>query len=233
MSIKILGVSGSPRKAATEYAVSEALKAAAEFGGVETELISLRGKTIHFCIHCNRCIRENVSYCPQFDDDMTAFYPKFIEAQGIILGSPVYQMATTAQLMAFMNRLRPLGKMVLTGESSTKVGGAIAVGGTRHGGQETTLDVINNMFFSTGMIVVSGGIFAYNGGSVWSNGKKEDGAKEDETGMETVRFLGRRVAVVTKLIAEGMKTAALEGCNYAGFLSQAELDNRIARFKTE
>lgn len=233
MEVKILGVSGSPRKGATRYVVQEALRAAGEIPGVETEFIDLRGKEIHYCIHCNRCIKEQTDYCPPFKDDMYPLYEKLLQADGFIFGSPVYQMSPTALIQAFMNRFRPLGRYISKGHWATRVGGAIAIGGTRHGGQETTLESINNFFFCNGMTVVSGGIFAYNGGSVWSNDKKEEGAKEDEVGLSTARVVGRRVAVTAKILKTGLinLSNSIETAQLAGLRDQQELEDKVNKFR--
>lgn len=233
MLVKILGVSGSPRKAATQYVVQEALRAAGEISGVETEFIELRGKEIHYCIHCDRCIKEQADYCPTFKDDMHPLYAKLLDADGFIFGSPVYQMSPTALLQAFMNRFRPLGRYISKGHWATKVGGALAVGGTRHGGQETTLESINNFFFCNGFTVVSGGIFAYNGGSVWSNDRKIEGAQSDEVGLSTARVVGRRVAVTAKLLKAGLQNLAstIEPAQLVGFRDQQELEDKVHKFR--
>lgn len=203
LPVKIIGISGSPRKGSTQYCVQEALKTAGEIAKVSTEFIDLRGKTINFCIHCNRCVKNGFQYCPAFDDDMNDFYPIMMEGDGFIVGSPVYQMTVSGQLQAFFNRLRPIAPLIQKGHWASRVGGAIAVGGTRHGGQETTLETILNFFFCTGMVAVSGGIYAYNGGAIWSQDKKEEGAKEDLVGMETVRVVARRVVFTAKMMKYG------------------------------
>ena len=64
--------------------VQEALLAASEIPEVETEFIDLRGKNIHYCIHCNRCIKERTDYCPPFKDDMYPLYEKLFLADGFI-----------------------------------------------------------------------------------------------------------------------------------------------------
>ncbi len=204
IEVKILGISGSPQRGATEFSVREALRAAAEIPGVSVDFIDLKGRKMNFCIHCNRCVKNGFLYCPTFKDDLTEdIYQRYLEADGFIIGSPVYQMTLTGQLQTFFNRLRPIAALYSKGHWATKVGGAIAVGGTRHGGQETTLAAINNYFLCTGMVNVSGGIFAYNGGSVWSQNRRAEGANDDTVGMTSVRVLGRRVAYVAKMLKAG------------------------------
>lgn len=231
MKTKILAINGSPRKGGTQYALEYALKAAEEIEGVETELINLRGKKLNFCMHCNRCLPADVFHCPAFDDIMTEIYPKFLEADGIIIGSPVYNMTPTAQTVTFVNRLRPLGKMISKGGFGLKVAGGIAVGGARNGGQDTTLEAIGNLMLSNGLTVVSGGVFAYNGGSIWSKGVEGEGTSEDEVGLNTVRIIGRRVAVMAKLLKLGAMNADMPEYQYAGFISEEEVAKRTKAFR--
>ncbi len=188
--VKILGISGSPRKASTDYVVHEALRAAEEIPGIETEFWGVQGKKINFCTHCDRCIREK-TLC-YIEDDVKILIDKILKADGLIVGSPVYDMGITAQLTAIINRTRPF-YMVMPGALKNKVAGAITVGGTRHGGQETALQVLHNWFVSSEMLVTGGLSGCYNGGTVWSMDKKAAGAESDTVGMNTVLALGRGV----------------------------------------
>jgi len=72
--VKILGISGSPRNAATEFVLKRALEEASKVDGVSTELITLRGKKINFCIHCDKCVKEGADRCAIYNDDMTSMY---------------------------------------------------------------------------------------------------------------------------------------------------------------
>jgi len=204
MKTRILGINGSPRKSATWYSVQEALRSAQRVDGIETDFIDLCGTDIHYCIHCDRCHKEKKGRCPVFDDSMTDFYDRFQQADGYLIGSPVYNMAPSGLLQVFLNRLRPLGVFAPTGERQRKIGGAIAVGGMRNGGMETTLQAINNFYLSCGILVISGGLFAYNGAAVWSNDLKIEGAKADTQGMQSVYIMGKRVALFAKAINVGL-----------------------------
>lgn len=231
MSVKILAINGSPRKGGTQYALEHALKAAEEIDGVETELINLRGKKLNFCVHCNRCMKDNITHCPAFDDVMNEIYPKLLEADGLIIGSPVYQMSPNAQITTFFNRLRPLGKLVSQGKFGVKIAGAIAVGGARNGGQDTTLEGISNMLLASGYLVASGGVYAYNGGSLWAEGANLEGAKNDEIGLNTVSMIGHRVAVLAQLLKAGAEHTGFEEYQHAGFISEEEIIARRSAFK--
>ena len=204
MRIKILGIHGSPRKGATAYALERALEAAREVPGVETEFLELRGRELHPCIHCNRCVKPGNFTCPAFaGDGMEEFYEKIPQADGLILATPVYEMGPSAQMQIFLNRLRPLGKLTSKGGWSLKVGCGIAVGGARNGGEETTLDALNRYFFAQGMCMAGAGVYAYNGGSIWSKDRLAKGASEDVVGLRTVGMAARRMAVTALLLKAG------------------------------
>ena len=213
MKVKILGVSGSPRKGNTEILVRESLKAAEEVGDVETEFIPLRGKKINPCLACYQCVDKKI-VCIQ-KDDMQEIYPKIMEADGIIIGTPVYMHTVSAQTKAFMDRITSLVKskfypeMPIRVDFSKKVGGAIAVGFDRHGGIEHALATIIHFFLSIDMIVVSGYVpTSYIGGAAWTMGRSArelDAVKYDDLGLEAARQVGRRVAEIAKLIKIGME----------------------------
>ena len=199
---KILGICGSPRIGATEYAVKEALKAAEELPGIETEYWSVRDRKIAYCVHCDSCIRNNTMCI--IKDDIKELEKKILEADGFIIGSPVYDMNITAQLAAVFNRLRPM-YLVHSGALQNKVGGAITTGGTRYGGEEMAkLPIIN--FYLMHEMLVSGGLGGcYIGGTIWSKDQKTKGATEDTEGMDTIRRLGRGVAEATIVSKYGLE----------------------------
>lgn len=198
---RILGICGSPRNGATEYTLKQALEAAAS-AGVETELITLRGKKLNFCIHCNKCVNEDKDYCTLHNDDMTVLYETFYKADGYIIASPVYDMGLTGQLSTFFNRFRATYTRLKDNPMyySAKVGGAIAVGGTRNGGQESTINCILNFYHTLGITVVNGGMGCYGGAAIWSQDKKALGAKEDLIGIKNARLIGEKVAETAKIM---------------------------------
>ncbi|MGO5053068.1 flavodoxin family protein [Lachnospiraceae bacterium LCP25S3_G4] len=199
--VKILGICGSPRKKSSYKALQAALESAKEQGDVEIELVELRARKMNYCIHCNKCLRDEADRCTVFQDDMTILYDKVYEADGIIIASPVYEMNITAQLSTFFSRFRSAW-MISVKEPyffMKKVGAAIAVGGTRNGGQEMTITAINNFYNTQGITVCSGGSGIYAGVSLWNPG---DGSSEmdDKIGMEHAIALGKKMAVMTKIM---------------------------------
>lgn len=196
MAIKILGICGSPRRASTYQALSLALDEAKKIDGVECEIIELRGRKISGCINCNRCINSGTNDCLAFSDDMQEVFHAFLAADAYLIASPVYSMGVTPALAAFFSRFRP--NFVLSRKDPDvnlfKVGGAIAVGGTRNGGQEHAISAIHGFYHTKGITVVNGGLGAYNGGSVWSQDGGANGLMSDEIGVANIKAMGRRVA---------------------------------------
>lgn len=184
-SIKLLGISGSPRDGATAFAVRAALDFAESTGEVEAEFISLRGKDINFCIHCDYCVRKKQGCV--FKDDVAQMYPSMEAADAWILGTPVYQGTLSAQLKAVLDRCRAVVARDINAFED-KVGAAIAVGGDRSGGQEPAITAIHAFYLANKMIPVSGGPFGSNlGGTVWSRDEGAAGAEDDEVGIESIR----------------------------------------------
>ena len=203
-AIKILGICGSPRKKSAYTALKAALDSASEADPeVECELVELRGKKFNLCVHCNQCLRKGADRCTVFQDDMTPLYDKFYEADGIIVASPVYEMNVTAQTAAFFDRFRSAWKRGIDDPEFfvRKVGAGIAVCGTRNGGQEMTVDAINHFFLAQGMTLVTGGNGMYTGAMLWNPG---DGSTDmhDPAGIENARVLGRKVAVMARVMKE-------------------------------
>jgi multimeric flavodoxin WrbA len=99
--MKILGISGSPRKNGVTVAMLETALEAARAAGAETEIFSVAGKNIQGCDGCWGC--SNTGKC-HIQDDMQELYEKMPAADGIIFGTPVYFYGMTAQAKAIMDR---------------------------------------------------------------------------------------------------------------------------------
>ena len=99
--MKILAIVGSPRpNGNTSYLVDQALQEAAA-RGIETEKIMLTEYEVNPCDGHENC--ASFSAC-KHDDDAPMILDKFVNADGIILGSPVYYYNMTAQMKAFVDR---------------------------------------------------------------------------------------------------------------------------------
>lgn len=193
---RVLGVSGSPRKAATEYVVQEALNYLKSKYEIETEYFSVAGKEIKFCIHCDHCIRKKEGCV--FKDDMRKVYELMEWADAYILASPVYQGNISGQLKTLLDRTRAIlarSPNVFEG----KIGTGIAVGGDRVGGQEPTLRTIHDFYIINHVISTGGGAFGANlGATIWSKDKRAEGAEADKQGLKSLYKTMDRLFIVLK-----------------------------------
>jgi Multimeric flavodoxin WrbA len=216
VGIKILGICGSPIKGGnTEVFLREALKAAENAGAARTELISLASKEIRDCRHCNWCVTKQVEgkFCCQ-KDDMVELYPKVLQADGLLLASPVYIGRLSGYLACFLDRLRVFAfGNLYQGKLHNKVGGALSVGWFRNLGAEATLISLLSALMMMEMIPVGpqhglgapgGAIGLSSGGGTGKFDPKDKlGVLRDEYGLKGARSVGQRVAEVTKLLKVG------------------------------
>ena len=191
--VKIIGIIGSPRKNSNvSFLVQRALESA-EKCGVEVDSYNLGQMNIEPCNACDIC--KLTGECPK-EDDINNILTKIEDAHGMIIGSPVYFGNVSSQLKMFMDRSRPLRSDF---KLKDKVCGAIAVGGARNGGQETTCSAIHEFLLIHDAIVVGDGSPLAHYGGTGVAGSPGD-VLDDEMGNETSKNLGRRVAVLAKKI---------------------------------
>ncbi len=202
-TVKLLGMSGSPRNMSTYRSLEIALSEAAKHEGVETEIVALKGMDIAPCNHCNYC-KKHDSLCI-IDDDMQQLYPKLKEADAFLFASPVYVMSVTPQLHALFTRMRCLHKLK-GGVLRNKLASAISVGGTRHGGQEMTVSAIAHACLTRGIIFVGNEPGNYTGAMVWSKDNGRKGVDDDEIGCESLINVGNRLAEVSLCMKAGVES---------------------------
>lgn len=148
--MKILAINGSHRKGRNTATLLRTVLDEAAALGASTELLELSDLNIKFCTSCNKCLSR--SQCSITDDDMAIVGNKLLQADGILLGSPVYWVNVTTLMKNFMDRSRYLHiyKNLLDG----KVGAAVTTSGLLYGGQETTLKVMEYYLQLQGLYVV-------------------------------------------------------------------------------
>jgi len=191
--MRVLGISCSPRKGGnTEVLIREALNGARKVGAEDTEFLSLAGKKMSPCTACGACLKTG--NC-RIEDDMQTIYPRLIQADGIIIGTPVYFWTISAQAKIFIDRTH----CIIRGKNGNllrgKVGAGIVV--TGRAGGSTALGVLNNYITFNARITCVGGAIAYgyNAGAV----------RQDDRGMAEAMAVGRAVVRGIK------RSAASEG----------------------
>jgi multimeric flavodoxin WrbA len=189
--MRVLGISGSPRKGGnTDFVIKTALDLlAAE--GLETEFVSLADRPVQPCLACTGCSKTETVQCVQDDPAFEGMVEKFSAADGILIGSPVG--SATPQLMALLDRVGYIARrhpQLLR----RKVGAAIVV--ARRAGHNFTFAQLNFFFLIAEMIVP--------GSSYWNVvfGREKGEAEDDHEGMTTVKTLARNMAWLMKKLAE-------------------------------
>lgn len=182
----ILGISGGREGGNTDFLVKEALSICGD-EGYGTEFLNLRTIDIGSCRDCGACQNGD---CIQ-KDDMVEVLDLLEGSEAIIIGSPTYFANTSSHISLMMERSLPARRhgFKLRG----KVGGAIAVGGSRNGGQENVVRNIQNWFTLHSMTVVADDAPTAHFGGIGTGRSKGDSA-EDKTGLATSRNLGKRIA---------------------------------------
>ncbi len=188
--MKAIGIVGSPRIGNTTFLMKEALGILGE-NGIDTELIHLKGKDIQPCDGCLKC--KKTLECAISGDDFESIFHAMQEADGIILGSPVYFGSATPQLMSLLDRAayvqRNRGAFF-----SGKIGGPIVV--ARRAGHNFTLAQLLLWYFINDMLVV--GSTYWNIATAGSAGKHD--IEEDREGIDTIRhFAGSMAKVMGKM----------------------------------
>ncbi len=186
--MKVLMLNGSPRANGNTARALQEMEKTFLAEGVEVEIIHVGNQAIRGCIACGHCYRNGKCV---FDDMVNEVAPKFREADGLVIGSPVYYASANATLMAFVQRLFYSTRFPKT----MKVGTSVCI--ARRGGLSATYDEMNKFFGISGMPIASG--------QYWNSlhGTAPGEAEQDAEGMQGMRTLAKNMTFLMKSIALG------------------------------
>ncbi|MDE6236961.1 MAG: flavodoxin family protein [Muribaculaceae bacterium] len=210
---KVLLVNGSPHiKGCVARALDEVEKEL-NANGISTERINVGNKDVRGCIACNFC--RSHGRCV-FNDIVNETAPKLAEADGMIVGTPVYYAGSNGQLHAFMDRL--FYSTSGTIDLNQKVGATVV--SSRRAGSTSAFDDINHFFTISSMPIVSS--------TYWNevHGFTAEDVEEDLEGLQTMRNLGRNTAFLIKAIRAQMEKEGLpvqEHDKFTNFHSETRL----------
>lgn len=185
--MKVLIINGSPRvNGNTSIALNEMIPVFKE-ENIETEIIQIGMKDVRGCIACGKCLE--IGKCV-FNDVVNEVAPKFVEADGLVVGTPVYFASANSTLISFMTRLFFSSRT----DRTMKVGAGVAV--ARRGGLTSTYDELNKFFAISGMPIATG--------QYWNgvHGRNLGEAKEDAEGLQQMRTLARNMSFLIKAIKD-------------------------------
>jgi multimeric flavodoxin WrbA len=193
MNMNVVAFNGSPRKGGnTEQAILTVFREL-QAEGIATELIQLGGSGIRSCTACYQCFVKKDKQCVIKNDELNNYVAKMIEADAVIIGSPVYFSNVTADVKAFIDRAGLVGR-ANDNLWKRKIGAAVVA--VRRAGGTFTFSAINFFFFISEMIVP--------GSNYWNLGVGRDPGEiqNDDEGIDTFKRLGQNMAwLLTKIHA--------------------------------
>ena len=180
--MKVLLLNGSPhRQGNTATALTEVAKQL-EAEGIESEMVWIGNHPVRGCIACRQCTTKGLGRCIFDDDVCNHISEKFAEADGLIVGSPVYYGQPNGALLSIIQRAFFSNSANIAGKPAA----AIAV--CRRGGATATFEALNMPFQMLNMPIVTS--------QYWNivYGRSEGEAALDREGMQTMRTLARNMA---------------------------------------
>ena len=192
--MKVLILNGSPRVNGNTTAALNEMISIFDSEGVETEVVQIGNKDIRGCIACGSCKANGKCV---FDDIVNELAPKFENADGLVIASPVYYASANATLIACLDRLFYSTSF----DRTMKVGASVVV--ARRGGCSSTFDELNKYFMNCGMAVATS--------QYWNSvhGRTPGEASKDLEGLQTMRTLARNMTFLMRSIALGKEKYGL------------------------
>jgi multimeric flavodoxin WrbA len=188
--MKVLAINGSPKKEGNTYHALNMVGKELIAGGIEFEILHIGHKMIHGCIGCGKCAEHKDESCSIKTDDLNEWIQQVKEADGIIIGSPVYYSGIPGTLKSFLDRL-----FYVSGSNGNlfrhKV--AAAVVALRRTGGSATFDSLNHYLTYAEMIIA--------GSNYWNviHGRTPGEVEQDGEGKQIMRILGKNMAWLLKM----------------------------------
>ena len=185
--MKVLLINGSPHENGCTYTALSEVAKVLETEGIETQIFHIGKKPVRGCIACGAC--GKLGKCAFDDDPANEMLRLMQEADGIVIGSPVYYAGPNGALCALLDRAFYAG-------SGFEFKPAAAIVSARRSGTTASFDRLNKYFTINRMPVVSS--------QYWNgvHGSTPDDVKKDEEGLQTMRTIGYNMAWMLKSIAE-------------------------------
>ena len=186
--MKVLLLNGSPHEKGCTYTALLEVADALDKHNIETEIFWIGKEPVSGCLSCGSCNKTGICI---FEDVVNQAAKKAAEADGFIVGSPVYYAGASGQVTAFLDRLFYSSSELLAMKP------AAAVVSCRRGGASAAFDQLNKYFTINNMPIVSS--------QYWNqvHGNRPEEVKQDLEGMQTMRTLGENMAWLLACIQAG------------------------------
>jgi len=189
--MKVLLVNGSPKKDGCTFTALSEIASALKGEGVESEIFHIGVKPAYGCTDCKMCFKNRDHKCVLTGDICNELSAKIAEADGLVVGSPVYYSGPNGVLCALLDRV------FYSASSKFKHKPAAGIVSCRRGGASAAFDRLNKYFTIAQMPVISS--------QYWNavHGRNADDVRKDLEGLQIMRTLGRNMAWMLKNIQNG------------------------------
>ena len=184
--MKVLLVNGSPREDGCTYTALSEVASQLEKNGVEAEFFHIGTNPVRGCVSCLKC--RELKKCVFEDDVCNELIEKIAQADGLVVGSPVYYASINGALSAILDRV------FYSSSERFRHKPASGVVNCRRGGAASAFDRLNKYFTIAQMPVVSSTY--WNG----THGFKPEDVKKDHEGLQVMRGIGNNMAWLIKAI---------------------------------
>ncbi len=181
--MKVLLINGSPRPQGCTYTALQEMASQFEKLGIETEIFQIGNKPIRGCIGCRKC--RQTGRCVFDDDIANALADKMSQAEGFVLGSPVYFAGPNGAFCAALDRV-----FFSCPNLQDKVGASIV--SCRRGGASAAFDRLNKYIAIRNCTMP--------GSQYWNSvhGNTPEEVRQDLEGLQTMRTLAVNMAAILK-----------------------------------
>lgn len=190
--MKVIAFNGSPNANGNTFYAIRLVADELELEGISCEIVQVGNHVIRGCTGCNGCMRNGDDRCVFDTDSVNEWISKMKDADGIIIGSPVYFSGIAGTMKSFLDRAFYVASR---GMLRHKVGASVVA--VRRSGGVTTFDQLNHYINYAQMLVPTS--------NYWNviHGRTPGEAAQDDEGRQIMRVLGKNMAWLLKLAASG------------------------------
>lgn len=174
--MKVVMINGSRREKGCTYTALNIIADVLREQGIDSEIFHIGEKAVN----------------GEINDIVKTVASAVKEADGFIVGSPVYYASPSGEVIAFLDRLFGMA------EADLRFKPAAAIASARRGGTTATLDVLNKYFMYDQMPVISS--------RYWNmvHGNTPEDVMKDEEGVQIMKTIGTNMAWILKSIEAGI-----------------------------
>lgn len=193
--MKVVAFNGSPNKDGNTYHALNTVGEELKKQGIDFEIVHVGSKNIRGCIGCMGCVKNQNERCVFGNDEVNDCVQKMKEADGIILGSPVYFGGISGTMKSFLDRAFFVTKVQDKPMLRNKVAAAVAT--ARRSGEVVTFNALNNYIMTDELIIATS--------NYWNSVFDMESEKkaQDVEGIQTMRLLGKNMAWLLKVLEAG------------------------------